>query len=177
MYFGRGKRQIIADYTSVDVYKFYKEKFGEKALTKKQFSVIWNRFIDVRLQMVIFENVQFTMPHRMGEISIRLGAQANKITKKGKFHFKTNWGETKKRWKEMYPNLSGEEIKKIPNKPLVYVSNDTTDGRKVYWRWDKMTCNYKNNTVYRIRMNRRWSRMLSSYVQKTEKIQYYENNR
>jgi len=177
MYFGRGKRQIIADYTSVDIYKFYKDRFGEKAMDKKKFGKIWDRFISIRLQMAIFENVQLTMPFRMGELGVRIGAQANKITKSGKFRFKTNWGETKKKWKELYPDLTDEEIRVLPNKPLVYVSNETTDGKKVYWRWDKMTCNYKNNTVYRIRMNRVWSRMLSAFVQKTDKIQYYENNR
>jgi hypothetical protein len=177
MYFGRGKRQLIADYTGVDAYEFYKQKHGDKALSKKAFNKIWTRFIDIRLQMVIFENITFTMPYRLGEISIRLGVQANKITRNNKFRFRTNWGDTKKKWKELYPDLTDEEIKNLPNKPLVPVSNDTTDGRKVYWKWEKLTTNFKNKSVYRIRMNRKWSRMLSHYVQKTEKIPYYENIR
>lgn len=174
MYFGRGKRKILADYTGVDVYKFYVEKHKDKSVEKKLFDRVWNRFIDIRMQMVIFENVQFTMPYRLGELTIRLGGQANRITKKGKFRFRTDWGETKKKWAKLYPNLTDEEIAKLPDKPLVYVTNETTDGRKVYWRWEKFTCNHKNHKVYRIRMNRKWSRMLAQYVKQTDKLQYYE---
>lgn len=174
MYFRRGKRKIIADFGAGDIYKFYKEKYGKSALSSEKFNTIWERYIDVRLQMVIFENMDFHLPARMGEIGIRLGGQANRITKNDKFKFTVDWGETKDKWKRMYPDKSPEEIKSIPNKPLAYVLNESTEGRKVYWRWERLTCNHKNYTAYRIKMTRKWSNMLSNYVKQTNKIQYYE---
>ena len=175
MYFGRGKRKIIADYTSKDVYDFYKQKVKDKAVSLNKFNTIWKRFIDVRLQMVIYENIPIAMPYRLGEISVRLGGQSNTFTKDGEFKFKTDWGETKKKWKKLYPNLTPEEIIAIPNKPLVCVENKTTDGKKVYFRWDRYTCNHKNYKAYRIKLNKKWSHMLAQHVKQSDKIQYYES--
>jgi len=173
LYFGRGKRKITTDFGAEDIYKFYKQKYKEQALSKSKFNDIWKRYINVRLQMVIFENVDFTMPFRMGEICIRIGRQANRITKNGKFQFTVDWGETKKKWENLYPDKTPEEIAKIPNKPLVYVLNENTDGKKVYWRWERITCSHKNYTVYRLKMNREWSKMLANYVKQLDKIPYY----
>lgn len=175
MYFPRGNRKIIADFGVKDIYKFYKAKYKKEALPFDKFSTIWKRYIDVRLQMVIFENMEFYLPLRMGEITIRLGGQANKITKNNKFKFIVDWGETKKKWEKLYEGKSVEEIKNIPNKPLALVLNESTEGRKVYWRWERLTCNHKNYTAYRIKMNRKWSKMLSDYVKQLNKIPYYEN--
>lgn len=174
MYFKRGKRKILADYKMDDVYKFYKNKLGTRALDKKTAHSIWDRFIDVRLQMVIFENVEFTMPHRLGTIAIRLGTYANKIDKSGEFRYTVDWGATRKKWEILYKDKTLEEIEQIENKPLVPVSNENTDGRKVFWKWEKLGINYKNNKVYRIKMIRKWTKMLSHYVKQLDKIEYYE---
>ena len=174
MYLGRGKRKILADYKSNDIYEFYRSKYGEKALSKEVFWSVWERFIDIRMQMVIFENLEFYLPHRLGSIMIKLGKDANRINKNGNYQFITDWGATKKKWAELYPGLSAEELKQIKDKPLIPVFNKTTDGRRVYWRWDKVTCNYKNHSVYRIEVLRKWKRKLSEKVKKTKKNDYYE---
>ena len=174
MYFGRGSRKILADYKTKDHYKFYKNKFGDKALDKKTFLSIWERFIDIRMQMIIYEDLEFYMPFRMGSLMIKFGQDANRINRNGNFQFIVDYGASKKKWAELYPDLTPEEIKEIKNKPLVPVTNKTTDGKRVYWRWEKITCNFKNKTFYRIKITRKWKRMLSDKVKNTKKNNYYE---
>lgn len=173
MYFGRGSRKILADYKTKDLYKFYKNKFGDKALDKKTFLSIWERFIDIRMQMIIYEDLEFYMPFRMGSLMIKFGQDANRINRNGNFQFIVDYGASKKKWAELYPDLTPEEIKEIKNKPLIPVTNKTTDGKRVYWRWEKITCNFKNKTFYRIKITRKWKRMLSDKVKNTKKNNYY----
>ena len=73
MYFARGKRKLVADFKTKDLYDFYKEKYKERTLDKKTFLSIWKRFIDIRMQMIIYENLEFYLPHRLGSIMIKLG--------------------------------------------------------------------------------------------------------
>ena len=60
---------------------FYKNKFGDKALDKKTFLSIWERFIDIRMQMIIYEDLEFYMPFRMGSLMIKFGQDANRINR------------------------------------------------------------------------------------------------
>ena len=39
MYFGKGPRKIIADYTARDIYKFYKEKNKDKSVDYKTYYI------------------------------------------------------------------------------------------------------------------------------------------
>ena len=174
MFFGKGKRKIIADYKSEDIYKFYKNKYKEKAVDYKTFNKIWNRFIDIRMQMLIYENMEFYFPFGLGSLRIRLGQQAIKIDKEGKLKYTVHWGNTIEKWKELYPNKTAKEIKAISNKPLCYTLNKNTDGRRISWFWDKMTSTYKNKSAYRIELTRKWNRMLAQKVINTKKIEYYE---
>ena len=174
MYFARGKRKLVADFKTKDLYDFYKEKYKERALDKKTFLSIWKRFIDIRMQMIIYENLEFYLPHRLGSIMIKLGQDANRINRNGKYQFIVDYGASKKKWAELYPDKTPEEIKAIKNKPLIPVFNKTTDGRRVYWRWDKITCNFKNKSCYRKKVIRKWKSKLSDKVQTTKRNNYYE---
>lgn len=174
MFYGKGKRKLIASYKSDDIYKFYLHKYGEKALSKEKFWSIWNAFIEARMKMVIFENLELYLPYRLGSLRIRLGGESIKIDKNGNVKYSIDYGASNKLWQKMYPNLSSEEIKKIPKKPKVYFTNEHTNGRRLYWFWDKLTSNFKNKSAYRLDITRKWDRMLSLKVQKTKKIEYYE---
>ena len=174
MYFPRGKRKLVADFKTKEMYEFYKNKYGDKALDKKTFLSIWERFIDIRMQMVVYENLEFHLPYRMGSIMIKLGKPANRINKNGNYQFIVDYGASKKKWDELYPGLSAEEVKAIKNKPLVPVFNKTTNGKRVYWRWEKLTCNFKNKGVYRIQVIRKWKQVLKDKVKNTKRNDYYE---
>lgn len=174
MNFGRGKRTLIADRKTKELYKFYKNKYGDKALDKKIFLSVWKRFIDIRMQMLIHLDLEFYMPYRMGSLMIKLGKNANRINKNGNYQFVVDYGATKKKWAELYPDLTPEQIKELKNKPLVPVFNKTTDGRRVYYKWEKVTCNFKNKSAYRFMAIRKWKRMLSNKIKTTKRNTYYE---
>ena len=72
-YWGRGKRKVLADFKSKDIYKFYKDKYGDKAKDFSTFCRVWDRFIEVRMQMVIFDNLELYMPYRLGSLRVRIG--------------------------------------------------------------------------------------------------------
>jgi len=174
MFFGKGKRKILADYKTEDIYKYYVNKYKEKALTEKKFWNIWNAFIETRMKAVIFENLELYLPYRLGSVRVRVGSDSIKIDKNGNIKYTVDYGASVKLWQKMYSDLTPEEIKKIPKKPKVYFTNDHTDGKKLFWFWDKMTSNFKNKSVYRLDLTRKWDRMLSKKVQVTKKIEYYE---
>ena len=174
MYFKRGKRALLADTSSRDMYNFYKERCKPNPLEYSKFISIWKRFIELRLQMVVFENSEFHMPYRLGSIRIKIGGDSVRLKKDGTLKLIPDWGASKKLWKEQYPGLTPEEIKAIPNKEKVYFLNEHTDGKVLHWHWDKQTSNFKNKGVYRIHMNRKWKKMLTSKIKTTKKIEYYE---
>lgn len=173
MFFGKGKRKIIADYKSADIYNHYKDKVGGKALPKEVFWRVWKEFVEARMKMVIYDNLEFYLPYRLGSLRVRVGQKALRIDKNGNLKYAIDYGASVKLWKEMYPDLTIEEIKKIPNKKKVYFTNEHTDGKILYWYWDKITCNFKNKSAYKIELIREWKRMLAHRVKKVKKIDYY----
>ena len=48
MYFKRGKRALLADTSSRDIYNFYKERCKSGPLEYGKFISIWKRFIELR---------------------------------------------------------------------------------------------------------------------------------
>jgi hypothetical protein len=47
----------------------------------------------------------------------------------------TDWKATKELWKELYPGLTGEEIKQIPDRPRVKHMNKSGVGKKLLIHW------------------------------------------
>ena len=85
-----------------------------------------------------------------------------------------DWKRTVDEWLVIYPGKSLEELKEIKNKPLIRILNEHSDGKKLFWYWDKYTSNVKNKTAYRLEVTRTWDRMLSNKVKKTKRLDYYE---
>jgi hypothetical protein len=48
-----------------------------------------------------------------------------------------DWNSTKKHWKEIYPDKTAEEIKKIEDKPYIYHRNKLTTGNALKFNWIK----------------------------------------
>ena len=173
MYFGKGSRKIIADYTARDIYKFYKEKNKDKSVDYKTYWQIWNKFIDIRMQLIIFNNLEFYMPHRFGSLRVEIACDALYLRKDGTVRMWKNWGDTAKLWAKLYPDKTPEEIKEIKDKPVVYYTNEHVDGKVMRFYWDKTTCNFKHHTHYRFEPTRRWQRDLAKYINTTKKLNFY----
>ena len=176
-FWGKGKRKVIADFKTKDIYKFYKDKYGDKAKDFSTFCRVWDRFIEVRMQMIIFDNLELYMPYRLGSLRVRIGNSIYKLNRDGEVDMKRipiDWKRTVDEWMVLYPGKSLQEMKEIKNKPLIRILNEHSDGKKLFWFWDKFTSNVKNKTAYRLEVTRDWDRMLSNKVKKTKRLDYYE---
>ena len=177
MFFGKGKRKLIANYKAKDFYKFYQQKNKSNAVDYKTFWEIWKDFIELRMQLVIYNNLEFYIPRRFGSLAVNIVGDAIRLKSNGEVKTMPDWGATMKLRKEKYPNKTPEEIKGIKDKPIVYYTNKNVDGKVVKFIWDKSTCNFKYHTHYQFKPTRKWQRKLAEFVNITKKLPYYERVR
>jgi hypothetical protein len=171
MYFKRNKGKYTSDIKFDNIYKMYK-KDVKNYLDKKLFKSIWREYAEKVINLMIMESYELVLGSHMGTISIRQRKAKLRLEEDGSLRKKdlfVNWESTKKLWEEMYPGLSAEEIKAIPNKKLVY----HTDKVKVFWKWDKRTCNVLNNSYYKF-IAARWAVDSIPKAIKEENVTFYE---
>ena len=100
-----------------------------------------------------------------------------KIVKNGELNRKVlapNWVATKEYWKELYPGKTLEELKLVPDKPLLYHENEHTNGQQYKFYWDKTTTELKCKSAYQFKPVRSSARRLSAILKdKNRKIFYY----
>ena len=93
---------------------------------------------------------------KLGILSIQKKKINFKLNKDGtlnKSRLAPDWNNTLKLWKKEYPNKSREELKSILNKPIIFHTNEHTNGYKHSWYLDKRTCNTKNINIYSLKIN------------------------
>lgn len=171
----RGPRKVLADYKFDDIYKFYKEVNGAKALPKATVKEIYRRLFPEIVKLIIFENLDFRMPARLGYIRIKKKLTEPKIDEEGNLDTRSlsiNWKKTKRFWQKLYPGKSGKELKLIKGKPLIRELNESTDGYRMIWFWDKTTSNVKNQNAYYINMTRDHDRLLTGAL-RANNLNYY----
>lgn len=173
----RGNRKIIADYKTGDIYKFYKNKYGNEALSRKIFMRVLKGILPELILLMIFENFEFSMPARLGTLRIKKKLVEPKLDENGELDVRSlsiNYKKTKELWMKLYPGKSPEEIKKVKNKPLVRELNEHTDGYRFIWYWDRLTCNVPNQSAYSLDMTRTYDRQLSNAARTIKNINYFE---
>lgn len=168
-----GVNRESSTYATKDYYKFYKKK-SSNPVDRKTFSSILKEYFEIRVQLLIFENMDINLPHRMGFVGIRGICDSIMLKKDGTVKYLIDWGATNKLWAEKYPDKTPKEIKAIKNKPVVYYTNDNSNGRVYNFIWDKFTSNFRYKTYYRFRPTRKWKRMLTSYIKVAKNIMYYD---
>lgn len=160
----RGKSRVKADYKFNDIYNFYKELYKDKALPKATVMEIYKRLFPAIVQLIVFENMDYRMPARMGYLRVKKKLTGPKIDCNGELDTRdlsVDWKATKRMWLTKYPGKSAEEIKSIPDKPVVRELNEHSNGYRVFWFWDKTTNNLKNQNAYYINMTRSNDKILS----------------
>lgn len=174
--FKRGLRKIIADYKIKDIFKFYKKKYGEKALSQSRAHDIWKTFYPEIIKYMIFNNYEYLLPHHLGSFRIKKKKVEPKIDKEGNLDISklsVDYKATKRLWEERYPGKTSKELKQIKDKPLVRELNEHTDGYRCSWYWDKMTCTVPNQSAYILEMTRTNKQLLSKAVS-TNDLEFYE---
>ena len=170
--------RVKADYTAKNMYKWYKNKYPE-AVDYNTYVEFLKEFYTEVLNLIIYNGIDYIMPGRLGSLRIRKGKNFQAIYKPKDMvihNYKPDWKKTLELWEELYPNHSAEEVKAIPNKKIIYILNDHTDGSYFRWYWDKITSNVQNQTAYRfepIRDKKREAAQAWKEIPKLRNI-YYE---
>ena len=176
--FKRGNREVLADYKLPDIYKYYKQNCKHKLLTRTQFVNIIEKFHDIVSDKIVWDNYEFCLPYRMG--SIYLIKKENVFffdEKKGKAvtkYLKLDFPACKKKWEEMYPGLTGDEISAISNKPKIFWLHENTDGKYARWFWDKSMCIVPNKFAYYFLPVRALKQKVVKYINTFNRVDYYE---
>jgi hypothetical protein len=151
------------NYTSVEIYKFYKKNYNTE-ITKAVFTDILRDFYSRVVDSMIYQGREFALPYKLGNVRIRKNKIKLQLDKEGnvdKRKLAPDWGAIRKLWKRIYPNKSWSEIVTIQNKPMVYHENKHTDRYQHKWHWDKTTCLVKNNSAYSLNIARGNDRKLA----------------
>lgn len=163
------KKKIKSDYTSIHLYKFFKEKYNSN-ISKTTYVNVLRDFFTAVVNIMIYEGKEFSMSYKLGSIRVRKSKIKIKLNKDGKLdkrYLIPDWGACRKLWKKLYPDKTWKEIVAIKDKPMVYHENKHTDGYKHEWHWDKSTCLVRNSSAYTFDMTRGNDRKLSKAL-KTE---------
>ncbi len=152
---GQGKRDRQVKITGGlwDAFRQYKKEKIIVPVDRKMYVDVCHELNKRISTKIIKESFDFRIPFRLG--FLRIKSQKQKIfIKDGRIDSKKmsiNWNETVKMWKEDWPDKTMAEIKQIPNKKLVYHTNEHSNGYIMKWYWDRRLAKVKNITVYTFR--------------------------
>lgn len=176
MYFGFSGRKYKKTFTELDIYNYYC-KSVKKPLSRKEFSQVSKDIGEAIMRLVIYNNYIYYMPYRLGDISLKRISEKVSYDDNGQVNtnkLPIDWGRTTKYWAEIYKDLTTDEIKQIKDKKVFYHLNEDVDGQRAYFRWSKVTSNFKNKNMYLFRPVRKFSRELAVFIKYTKKLNYYE---
>jgi hypothetical protein len=176
LYFKRGSRRILANYKMTEIYNFYKEQYGDEALPKEKVHEIYKKLFPEIVKLMVFENLDYRMPARLGYIRVKKKEVGPKIDKNGNLDTRklsVDWKKTKRLWEKLYPEKTAEEIKLVEGKPVVREMNEHSGDCRLYWQWDKLTSNLRNQSAYFLNMVRDADNVLSHAVKMNKNINFY----
>lgn len=152
MYFSRGKNKIHDPYTLPDMYKKYLIEYPEGDIyyvNYSDFIAINEEFYKKMMEEIMYRNVEFKLPHRMGYLNII----------KRKINFKNNLAID---WKTT--NDCGKKV---------YHLNDHSGGYKYIFKWTKKNVIVTNKFLYRLVVTRDYKRLLAKLI-KQGHLDYFE---
>jgi len=178
----RGKGKYNNDFGTKDCYDAYIKNIDKNELplgsdyTNTSYFVNFNTYKEVIKQMnklvmdsLINNNSEFTIPYRMGELSvkkrkvkIRLDSEGNVIKKALPVDYKA----TKELW------VNDPEAQK--NHIKIYLFNEHFDGYKCLFHWKKKDINTKGIKPYCFRPTREYKRELAKQIKTNPNIDFYE---
>ena len=175
MAYKRGEGKNNADYSLRDLYKEYKAQ-SKNPVSYRVYSEFIKEYNDRIAKAMVYDNIEFNMPYRVGYLRIQKRKITNYI-KDGnvvKKHLMVDWHKCRLKWREQYPGLSDEEIKNIPDKKIYLYHNDHTNGYSVRFYWDKRFSNAKNQTAYIYKPTRTIKEELAAFIKSSNTLEYFE---
>lgn len=165
------------NYYAINNFKEYSEEKKRTVIYKNSkyfvdratFSKIISDFNKAVCEEVLYENFEYKLPARMGEISIKKYKPKIEFDENGKLKSRTlpvDWKATNELWNN---NPEAKEQKK-----LVRFLNDHTNGFISKWYYVKNYANYKYKSGYVFKASRTNKRELAKILKDEDlKIDYY----
>ncbi len=172
----RNKSNIEVHYGINDFFKFYLKTSDTPIKDAKIYSSIIKEINESVSNAMIFNSYEFKIPNLLFKISIVKKKQKIKLDENGNPILKwlpIDYQATKALWKKEYPNLTEEEILKIPDRKRVYLRNKHTSGYIYSFFMDKYRSNCRNKSAYFYEPTRTNVRTLAAYIKSEEFKDYY----
>lgn len=158
-----------------DSFKAYKRKKTACPLDRKRYVKICHAINKKLSKKIIEESFQFKIPFRLGTLYIKKNKL--KITiRDGKIQKNKmiiDWDATWKYWLNEYPGLTRNEIRALPDKVVIYQTNDHSNGYIMGWYWDKKGSNFSNRSVYKFRTTKFNRLDLAKHIKSEDKENEY----
>lgn len=154
--------RVKTDFGNYDYYKYFVSNCSDDAISKLVSRAIFGQIIKefnthVR-DRVSTKGAEHTFPYRIGKLEVRKLKTEVKIDSNGNIvnTLPINWRETRKLWRE------NENAKK--NKIKIRYTNEHTKGYtfRIFYKTSK--ANFKNKSIYKMKINRMLKRQLSDSI-------------
>lgn len=146
----RNQHTFKLDRNMDDVYDYYVSKYG-RVINRKRFKSLCEAF-NIRVNdAIVTKSLEFKYPFGMGTLRVKTTKHKISITEDGKIDtvkMAIDWPNSRKMWKEQWPDLTMAEIADIPDKKLLVYTNEHSNGYIMRWYWDKRLSSVKNQMAY-----------------------------
>jgi len=150
--------RVKSDFGSLDYYKHFIKKTGNDHISGITFGEVLREFNEYIRERISTKGVEYIMPNRVGKLELRKIKTELKIDENGSIinNLPVNWKATRELWAE------SEKSKEKGTK--IRYTNEHTDGHtfRIFYRTSK--ANYKNKSIYKMKVNRGMKRMLSKSI-------------
>lgn len=171
-----GKHAHTIDLGNSDIFKYYcKETGNPHKLKQTKYFEIFEEYIDYIKYLMVYNSFKFTMPYRLGVLSIygyKVKIKLNPDGSLDKRNLRVDWHSSKKLWAEMYPGKTPEELKQIPNKIKLFYTNAHSDGKRYRIFWDRKTAVFKNKRLYCCTPVRQFTRFIAKAIIKDKRLDF-----
>jgi hypothetical protein len=150
--------RVKCDFGSLDYYKYFIKKTGNNHISGIKFGEVLREFNEHVRERISTKGVEYIMPNRVGKIELRKIKTEVKIDDDGNIinNLPVNWKATRELWAE------SEKAKEKGTR--IRYTNEHTNGHtfRIFYRTSK--ANYKNKSIYKMKVNRGMKRMLSKSI-------------
>lgn len=165
----RGADKVKEHFSGRAAYKYFMKHNPESKISAKEFAEIVHEGNTLIINKIIYNNLKFLVPGRLGYIEIRKRKLTPKLGADGKLDTRSlpiDYGSTLSLWKE--------DEQAFKEKKFIYHLNEHTEGYVVRFRWDKMSALLKNKSVYTFSPCRAATRAIAAALQSESEIDFYE---
>lgn len=156
------KHRVKTDFGNYDYYKHFvancSSAISAKLVSRATFGQIIKEFNTHVRDRVSKKGAEYTLPFRIGKLELRKLKTEVKIDDNGDIvnTLPINWRETRKLWRE------NENAKR--NKTKIRYTNEHTEGYtfRIFYKTSK--ANFKNKSIYKMKINRTLKRQLSNSI-------------